>query len=70
MVLPVCAEDQRAWRAWRMDDSDAPDENPDFQIRPFLDKRSEERAERRRILGTGIRAKADAAIEIPPNNED
>ena len=41
-----------------------------LQIGPLLDERAEQGAERRRVLGGDVRAQADAAVEIPSDDED
>ena len=70
MVLPIGAEEEGTRRAGRMHDRDAPDEDPDLQLGPLLDEGAEQGAERRRVLGTSVRAQADAAVEIPADDQD
>ncbi|MEH3147940.1 MAG: hypothetical protein PGN34_21945 [Methylobacterium frigidaeris] len=70
MVLPLGAEDQRQRGAGSVHGGDAPDQDPHLQAGPRLDEEAQERPERRRGVLVGVVAQADAAVEVPADDED
>ena len=70
VVLPVGAEDERPGSAGGMHDGNAPHQDPDLKVRLGLNERAEQGAERRGFFGAHVRAQADAAVEVPADDED
>jgi hypothetical protein len=70
VILPGSSEQERRYRAGRVSNREAPNENPNLEFGSRLDKRAQQLADWRRLSSVNIRTQANAPVEIPADDQD